>query len=371
MLFRPHRREDYTTKIAPVPYDPAAKAPTWDRFLDSVFPGKPEVIRFLQKAVGYCLTGETREQCLFFLYGTGANGKTTFIRTIQEMLGPYAIQAPADLLVAKYGSEHPTGQADLHGVRMVVCVEMQEGKRLAESLVKQLTGQDKIRARRMRENYWVFSPTHKIWLLANHKPVIRGTDYAIWRRIRLIPFTQTFWPAGSGKEPAQDPLLLKKLRAERSGIMNWAVEGCLAWQRDGLIPPREVQAATEQYREESDVVQAFLEECCILDPTKWVRAGDLYAAYVKWCRANGEDPANQTAFGLKLAEKRFERKRSGGVHKWRGLGLLTVPAFSSVVPATGGGFSAVIPPTGGSLRIVVAPTGSPEDLEEPRRRGRR
>lgn len=324
MRFREHRREDYITKLAPVIYNPEATAPTWGAFLKSVFPGKPHVITFLQKAVGYSLTGDTREQCLFFLYGTGANGKTTFIRTIQEMMGDYAKQAPPDLLMAKYATEHPTGLADLAGARLVVCIEAQEGKRLAEALVKQMTGQDRMKARRMREDFWEFVPTHKVWLVANHKPRIRGTDYAIWRRIRLIPFTVTFHPPESEDEPKQDPLLAEKLRAEHSGILNWAIAGCRAWQQEGLAAPEEVRAATEAYREESDVIGMFLAERCLIDPTEWAKAGDLYRAYVEWCQANGERPVNQTIFGGKLSEKGLEHARPGGIHTWRGISLLPV-----------------------------------------------
>jgi len=312
-MLQPHQREDYITKLAPVQYDPAAMAPTWEAFLDSCFPRKPQVVRFLQKAVGYSLTGDTREQCLFFLHGTGANGKTTFLRTIQDTMGDYAKQAPPDLLMVKSGAEHPTGLADLAGAWIVVCIEAQEGKRLAEALVKQMTGQDRMKARRMREDFWEYVPTHKVWLAANHKPRIRGTDYAIWRRIRLIPFNQTFHPPDSDLEPKQDPVLPERLRAELPGILRWAVEGCLAWQREGLTPPDEVKAATQEYRAESDLVGAFLGEKCITDPTEWTTAGDLYRAYLDWCKTNGEHPESQRRFGERLAERGFEKKRPGGV----------------------------------------------------------
>jgi len=320
---RPHRREDYITKIAPVEYDPEAKAPTWEAFLDSIFPGRHQVVRFIQKAVGYSLTGDTREHALFFCYGGGSNGKTTKLKTLQETLGDYAKQAPPDLLMAKQGTEHPTGLADLAGARLVVCVEAQEGKRLAEALVKQMTGGDRVKARRMREDYWEYQPTHKIWLAANHKPRVRGTDYAIWRRIRLIPFTATFHPPDSNLEPKQDPALPEKLRAELPGILRWAIEGCLAWQREGLAPPDEVKAATEAYRAESDTLGAFIDEKCSVEPTERARAGDLYREYVKWCEENGERPESQRRFGERLAERGFTRKKAGGgIHTWEGIGLL-------------------------------------------------
>jgi putative DNA primase/helicase len=316
---RPHRREDLITKLAPVEYDPAAAAPTFKAFLETIFPGKGEIIRFLQKAIGYCLTGDTREQYLFFCHGRGANGKTTLLRLLQHLLADYAKQAPPDLLMLKYGSEHPTGLADLAGARLVVCIEAEEGKRLAEALVKQMTGGDKLKARRMREDYWEFQPSHKTWLAANHKPQIRGTDYAIWRRIRLIPFTVTI------PDEQQDRNLPEKLRAELPGILAWAVEGCLAWQREGLQTPAEVMAATAEYREESDVIVDFLEERCVLGAALWASSKSLRGAYLDWCEKNGEKALSQQAFGARLTERGLINGRgTQGERGWAGISLLTV-----------------------------------------------
>ncbi|MGH7378091.1 MAG: DNA primase family protein, partial [Candidatus Methylomirabilales bacterium] len=202
---RPHRREDLLTKLAPVDYDPGAKAPTWTAFLDHIMAGNREVIEYLQRAVGHALTGDVREQVLQFLHGTGANGKTTFLNAILDAVGDYGKQAAPELLTIKYGTEHPTGLADLRGCRFVASIEVEEGKRLAEVLVKQLTGGDRLKARFMRENFFEFTPTHKIFLAVNHKPVIRGTDHAIWRRIRLVPFTVTI-PDAEQDKAATAPL---------------------------------------------------------------------------------------------------------------------------------------------------------------------
>ena len=194
----------------------------------------------MQRLAGYALTGDTSEHVLPFLYGTGANGKTTLINALMQTLGDYAQLAAPDLLLAKRGA-HPTELADLFGMRFVASASVEDGRRLAESLAKQLTGGDRVKARRMREDFWEFEPTHKIFLAANHKPIVRGTDHGIWRRVKLVPFTVTV-PAEE-----QDKRLAEKLTAEAAGILAWAVRGCLDWQSDGLGEPEEVKAATKEY----------------------------------------------------------------------------------------------------------------------------
>jgi putative DNA primase/helicase len=229
------------------------------------------------------------------------------------------MQAAPDLLVAKKGS-HPTELADLFGMRLVASIEVEDGSRLAESLVKQLTGGDRVKARRMRQDFWEFEPTHKVLMACNHKPQVRGTDNAIWRRIRLVPFTETIPPA------EQDKQLPEKLRAEASGILAWAVEGCLEWRREGLQEPEEVRRATAGYRSEMDVLGAFLRDCCELGAEHNIAVKDLYGAYKFWCEENGERPETQRRFGSRLTERGgFERYRGGvdGGHRWRGVRLLT------------------------------------------------
>ena len=278
---RPHNRGDLFTALAPVAYDPAATCPTWDAFLTRIMGGSAELISFLQRVIGYSLTGSVREQVLFFLYGAGANGKSTFLKTILAMLGrDYAKQAAPDVLIES-SDRHPTELADLAGVRFVASIEVSEGKRLAEALVKQLTGGDPVKARLMRQDFFQFDPAFKILLAANHKPVVKGTDFAIWRRIKLIPFTVTI------PEAEQDKTLGDKLLAELPGILAWAVRGCLAWQRDGLGIPAEVIDATVAYRAESDELAPFLEECCNLGERLQAQAGPLFEAYKKWAEDGG------------------------------------------------------------------------------------
>jgi putative DNA primase/helicase len=315
---REHRREDLITKLAPVEYDPNAAAPLWAATLERTLPSE-DVRKFFKKLCGYALTGDVSEQLLPVLYGTGANGKSTVLNALLAVLGDYGMQAAPDLLVAKKGS-HPTELADLFGMRFVASIEVEDGSRLAESLVKQLTGGDRVKARRMRQDFWEFEPTHKVLMACNHKPQVRGTDNAIWRRIRLVPFTETIPPA------EQDKQLPDKLRTEAAGILAWAVEGCLEWRREGLQAPEEVRQATGAYRAEMDVLGAFLRECCELGPEYNVAAKDLYGAYKFWCEDNGERSETQRRFGSRLTERGgFERYRGGsdGGHRWRGVQLLT------------------------------------------------
>jgi putative DNA primase/helicase len=313
-----HNRADLLTKIAPVEYDPMEKAPNWEAVLERVLPSE-DVRGFFKRLCGYALSGEVSEHVLPVLYGIGANGKSTVLNALLEALGDYGIQAAPDLLISKRGS-HPTELADLFGMRCVTSIEVEDGRRFAESLVKQLTGGDRVRARRMRQDFWEFNPTHTVFLATNHKPEVRGTDNAIWRRIRLIPFTETIPPE------EQDKKLPEKLRAELGGILTWAVEGCLEWQLDGLEAPEEVRKATGKYRSEMDVVGAFLDECCVMGEDRTVSAADLYRAYGEWCKDAGETQEKQRKFGSKLTEtRRFERYRGGktGGHMWRGVTLLT------------------------------------------------
>ena len=313
---REHRRGDLITKLAPVAYDREATCPTWDGFLATIFAGDEELIAFLQRAAGYSLTGLSREHVLLFCHGPGANGKTTFLRTLQRVAGEWAIQAEPDLLLAKRSETHPTGLADLFGVRLSVCVEVDEGRRFAESLVKLLTGGDKLRARRMRQDFFEFEPHHTIWLGANHKPTVRGTDNAIWRRIKLVPFTVTIPPN------EQDSELLDKLAAELPGILAWAVRGAIKYAENGLTAPAVVEAATTAYRNEQDVLGAFFEDRCLLDPGAEVKASDLYSAYTAWCEAAHEHVLRRRDFGLRLGELGFEpHKGAKGSRWWRGIGL--------------------------------------------------
>jgi len=277
---RPHRREDLITKIAPVAFDPTATCPRWDKFLSQIFACDEKLIAFLKKAVGYSLTGTARERVILFLYGIGANGKTTLIETLRGVFGDYGMTTAVETLLVKRWGGIPNDLARLKGARFVSTSEADQAARLAEALVKTLTGRDCISARFLYGEFFDFRPTFVLWVATNHRPIIRGTDEGIWDRIRLVPFSVRVPNA------KQDKKLLEKLCAERAGILRWAVEGCLAWQREGLGVPPAVEQATALYRTKSDVLGPFLTECCVIERTARVKFNDLYAAYLAW---TGED----------------------------------------------------------------------------------
>lgn len=309
------RREDFITKRALVTYDPEAQCPTWLAVLDRIFAGNGRLIEYVQRAFGYSLTGLTVEQVLLLLWGSGANGKTTVVNVLRGLSGDYAMQADAATFMARDRSGASNDIARLRGARVVAAVETEDGQRLAESLVKQLTGQDTIAARFLYGEHFEFVPTFKLWLAANHKPVIRGDDWAIWRRIHLIPFAVQI------PEAERDKALPEKLAAELPGILNWTLQGCCAWQAEGLAPPDEVQAATAEYRREMDVLQDFLDACCVIAPNARVGATALYATYRKWAEGTGHHPMSQTRFGRKLAERGMEKRKTPAI-EYLGLGLL-------------------------------------------------
>src|SRR5829696_9163515 len=314
---REHRREDLLTKMAGANYTAGADAPTWAGTLERALPSQ-ELRQFFKKLCGYAISGDVSEHILAVLYGTGANGKSTILNALLAAAGDYGMQAAPDLLVAKKGS-HPTEVADLFGMRLVASIEVEDGRRLAESLVKQLTGGDRVKARKMRQDFWEFEPSHKVFMAVNSKPEVRGNDTAIWRRIRLIPFTETIPPA------EQDKGLPKKLRAELGGILAWAVEGCLEWRREGLQAPEEVRKATGQYRSEMDVVGAFLQDECEIGPDHKEPFTALYKRYEEWCEEGGERAETRRKFNARLKDRgAFEARRSGsgGANEWHGLRLL-------------------------------------------------
>ena len=263
-------------------------------------------------------TGETSEQCLFIFYGAGANGKSTFLQTMSYVLGDYSMSTPTETLLVKRRGAIPNDVARLKGARFVIACEADAEQRLAESLIKQMTGGDTISARFLHQEWFDFEPTHKVFFGTNHKPVIRGTDYAIWRRIRLVPFEITI-PEGE-----RDKNLPEKLKAEADGILAWAVQGCQVWQQQGLGVPEEVKAATDSYREEMDILGEFLKDRCRLSLESKVSSKDLYESYSAWCLDNGQEPVGQRAFVSALKEKGFKRCRigHGGVRGWIGIELM-------------------------------------------------
>lgn len=312
---RQHRREDSLTKLCPTAFNPDAGSYHWDRFLDSVFDGDDLVISFLRRLCGYFLTGDVSEQILAVFHGGGSNGKSTFLTALQNTLGQdYTAPAPTGLLMEKKSEAHPTELAGLFGKRLIVAQETNAGSRLAESTVKQLTGGDLISARRMREDFWSFSPTHKLVICSNHKPRVKGTDHAIWRRLVLIPFERKFWNPAKGEtgpeELRQDKDLQTKLTAESEGILAWMVRGCLEWQKNGLQIPDSVRAATNEYRSEQDVLGRFVADCCLTGNSYRVRFGDFYERFEAWCNDSGDNAPSRKFTGEWLKESGFRDKHS-------------------------------------------------------------
>ena len=312
---RKHCQENLITRTLEEEFYSQAECPTWTAFLEKILEGNTNLITFLQRAVGYSLTGSTREQCLFILYGTGANGKSTFLNTLQELLGDLALQTPTETLLIKRGDSIPNDLARLPGARLVVSIETEDGAQLAESRVKQMTGGEPVVARFLHKEFFEFKPVFKLWLATNHKPTIKGTDHAIWRRIRLIPFNMTI------PEEEQDTDLPEKLRTEFPGILRWAVEGCLSWQKEGIHPPQEVSEATTEYQAEQDVLAGFLRDVCVEHPFSEITKKEFYAAYKEWCEENGDKPESQRAISRRMKERGFqEKKGTGGTRKWIGVG---------------------------------------------------
>jgi putative DNA primase/helicase len=302
---RPSAPEDMLQRSTNLIYDSAAKCPRWIQFLEEIFKRDKELIDFIQRAIGYTLTGLTREQCLFLLYGTGANGKSVFLGVLEEMLGEYGLTTPFSTFKENNYDGIPNEVARMAGARFIKSVEIKEGASLNEERIKSLTGGDRVTARFLHCEYFEFDPIAKFWIAVNHKPVVRGTDDAIWRPIRLIDFEETFPPERRDKD------LLDKLRRELPGILNWAIEGCLKYQEKGLEPVEKVRRATEQYRSESDIINQFLQEKTIEKAGARAIGSDLYNTYKSWCAENGEQALNSTQFGRRLTEKGFEKEKRG------------------------------------------------------------
>jgi putative DNA primase/helicase len=285
---------------------------------------------FLQRYSGYVLTGDVSEQMLLICWGEGANGKSTYFETMQSLLGSdYAAAGADELLTAKKKDAHPTELADLHGRRLIVSAEIDAGRRMNEGRVKRLTGGDTIKARRMKEDFWEFQPTHKNAMLTNHLPIIRGRDNGIWRRVVLLPWLVRFHDPSKGEtgpaELQQDKDLKSKLAQELPGILNWAIQGCLDWQKQGLNPPASVVAATARFREESDELKDWIADRC--ERSGEFQARFLYQDYREWCAQNGFNPDTETTFGKKLTERGFGERRvaTGKMRTGIRLKVLTPP----------------------------------------------
>lgn len=309
-----HNPADLLTMMAGCDFLKDSPCPTWEEFLSRVLAADPELISYVQKVVGYCLTGVTTEQVFFVLYGTGANGKSTFVGILSEVLGDYAKPAPPGLLMAKKNEGHPTELASLFRARFVPATEVNAGAQWDESKAKMLTGGDSIMARRMNEDFWYFSPSHKLLVCVNHQPETRDNSIGFWRRFLMVPFTVRI-PAEE-----QDPHLMEKLRGELPGILAWAVRGCLSWQQHGLGTSRRVTEATNSYRHHQDLLGRFLEDCCDLGGDLKVQAQELFSAYTTWARINREPDLSQKVFGERIRERGFQTKKVSSVF-YLGLGL--------------------------------------------------
>jgi putative DNA primase/helicase len=312
--------EHLITKSVGCEYDPYAQCPQWEEFLQQVFQEDQSLIDYLQQYVGYCLTGLTTEQQVLFGFGLGANGKSVLFSVLTDLFGTYAVAAPIDTFMLS-GNEGPKSYllARLAGARFVLANETADGQRLAENIIKELTGGEVIAAAHKYGHLFEFQPRFKIAMVGNHKPVIRGTDSGIWRRLHLLPFNRTFAVS------EQDPDLVNKLKSELSGILNWALRGALSWQQNKrLIVPDAMKKEVEAYHSESDIIGQWLTEKCVVDPNETTASSALYADYANWCKANGHHASSQTLLGRRLSERGFG-KRTGAKAVWIGLALQQPP----------------------------------------------
>lgn len=303
---REHRSTDYITKTAETT-PKIIDCPLWNSFLEKITGGDVELQRYLQRVAGYALTGATREHALFFLYGTGANGKSTFTNTLLRIWGNYGQMAAMETFTENQNERHPTELAALRGARLVVASEIERGKYWAESRIKTLTGGDTIRARFMHADEFEYIPQFKLMIQGNHKPGLRSLDPAARRRLQLVPFTVTI-PEGE-----RDMDLPEKLKAEWSGILQWAINGCIAWQREGLNPPEAVLKATEEYFQTEDALLSWMDERCIVSPqARSTKTSALYTDFKMWAERTGERCGSQREFSQKLQEHGFVIRRSMG-----------------------------------------------------------
>jgi putative DNA primase/helicase len=302
-ILRDAKREDYFTKCTAA--IPGEECPLWLAFLNRITGGQVELQQFIQRMCGYILTGTTREHALFFLHGTGANGKSVFINTLSDAMGDYAKTAPIEAFIASSSEHHPTDIAGLQGARLVTSVETEDGRRWAESKLKALTGGDRITARFMRQDFFEYTPQFKLIVAGNHKPGLRSVDEAMRRRFNLVPFTVTI------PVLERDAELTEKLQAEWPGILQWAIDGCLAWQREGLNAPAIVRDATADYFTAEDALGNWLEECCTTGRQYWTSGAALFGNWREWCERSGEYVGSQKRFSQALQARGFQSGISG------------------------------------------------------------
>jgi putative DNA primase/helicase len=313
---RPPRREDYCTKIAATWCTKLGTPhPLWDAFLARVTDNNRDLIGFLQRYLGYCMTGDTYEHVLLFLYGTGANGKGVFVNTVSRIFGDYAMVAPMDLFMASKHERHPTEIAKLRGVRLVVAQETEKGRRWDTTKIKMLTSDDKLTGRFMRQDFFDFTPTHKLIITGNHKPSLRSVDEAIRRRLMLVPFTVQIPMA------ERDPDLARKLEPEWPAILRWMVDGCLEWKRIGLKVPAIVLNATDEYLADQDTIAQWIDEWTERDPNSFTPTTELFKAWKLWCEERNHYVGTERSFSDDLADRGFERDRRRYGRGFKGIAL--------------------------------------------------
>lgn len=317
-ILKNHERRDYITKLVDMDFKAEAKCPNWINFLNKIFHGDNDLIEYIQKSIGYSLSGSITEQCFYMLYGNGANGKSTFLKAIEDILGDYADSLKGSSLMVKRNDDGARGDlAKLQGKRFVVTSELNDGQTFDESLLKALTGGDTVPVRYLYGEDFPLKPQFKLWIGTNEKPKVKGTNLGIWRRVRLIPFLYTF-----SNEEKDENFYENFLRPELPGILNWAVEGCIKWIKEGIEIPEKVKAAVEDYRGEMDTIEHFINECCLTGDEYTAKITDLYDKYCSWCTENREHELSNIKFSKKLKEKGYEQQRTTYIRLWKGIGLI-------------------------------------------------
>jgi putative DNA primase/helicase len=344
------------TQMGRTPIDSEdSDCPQWKQFLLDIMRGDLQMVDYLQRLLGYTLTGDTSEQCFVMMYGIGANGKSTFINVVQYIMGDYAKTADFNtFLDLNRGAAPRNDLAGMVGKRFVVASEGAEGKSLDESVLKQFCGSDTVTARQLHKEFFEFRPVAKIMLATNHKPVVKGTDEGIWRRMRLIPFLACFTMSN------RDPKMEAKLKAEAPAILRWMVQGSQLWKTYGLGMPEAIRDATSQYRSSMDVFQTFLDERCTTERTARVNSQELYENYTNWCGTAGiRIPMKQAGFNQRLEERGFIRQKSGGRNLWTGLKLGASGGAGGVPTATNATVITAMPAAAPVVSAVVAPNVAP------------
>lgn len=318
---------DYITKGTAVEPAPEGTVPKlWLSHMRRITDGNEELLAYHQRLGGYCLTGLIREHVFPFGFGGGANGKGVTLNTWKEILGDYAVSIGTEMLMVNQNEAHPTELARLRGVRLAIGSETEQGKRWAESKIKRLTGGDPIAARFMRQDFFEFNPSFKLYVIGNHKPSLRGVDEAMRRRLHLVPFTVTI-PEGE-----RDPELPEKLRKEWPAILRWLIDGCLLWQKDGLRPPAIIRDATESYLDAEDAFSTWVEECAVQDPNAWTRTRDLFQSWKRWAEVAGEFVGSEKRLRSLMEERGFELKRQPGTGRKGYLGLRLLDPSAGEMP---------------------------------------